>query len=100
MLPCYCDSYGELNEAEYHRARKSPLRLLAFFCAIMFLVWFDNGLFASNGVTGCSKDCDDPVGFPTAQVLHCCLNLTQAQALPAAAIALLAQHVRYGRLQK
>jgi len=42
-------------------ADKAPERLLAFFCGIMFLVWFDNGLFASNGVTGCSKDCDDPV---------------------------------------
>jgi len=48
-------------------ADKAPERLLAFFCGIMFLVWFDNGLFASNGVTGCSKDCDDPVGFPTTQ---------------------------------
>ena len=51
------------------RAVDHPKRLLAFFCAVMFLVWFDNGLFASNGVTGCSKDCDDPVGFPTAQVI-------------------------------
>lgn len=50
------------------RATQHPLRLLVFFCSIMFIVWFDNGLFASNGVTGCSKDCEDPVGFPTAQV--------------------------------
>lgn len=50
------------------RAEKHPSWLLALFCAIMFLVWFDNGMFASNGVTGCSKHCAEPVGFPTAQV--------------------------------
>lgn len=50
------------------RAEKRPWLLLAFFCAIMFFVWFDNGMFASNGVTGCSKHCAEPVGFSTAQV--------------------------------
>ena len=60
-----CD-LGYFDESQW--ADRKPERLLAFFVGIMFLVWFDNGLFASNGVTGCSKDCDDSVGYPTTQV--------------------------------
>ena len=69
-LDSSCD-LGYFDESQW--ADKAPERLLAFFCGIMFLVWFDNGLFASNGVTGCSKDCDDPVGFPTTQVTPFCM---------------------------
>ncbi|KAK9817907.1 hypothetical protein WJX72_004115 [[Myrmecia] bisecta] len=49
---------GELQQPAWY----TPRRLMALFCLILFLVWMDVGVIASNGVNGSPRTKEHPQG--------------------------------------
>ena len=75
-----------------------PRRLLALFCYIMFLCYADNGLLASNGVTGTASAASGGEGGLTVAP-RCCALFCRSLWRASYAWLVLPAAVCFGRLQ-